>query len=443
MSLRKAFLVLSVTISIQIFSQEQWSFEKCIDYALANNLKIKQSDLDTKSDEAYLLQARGARLPSIGAGGTQQFAWGRDLNKFTNTFSSSSKTTNVNLNANMNLFNGFQLMNTVEQSKLNLHGSLQMLEKAKNDITISIASAYLQILLSRELVKIAAKQLELSSFQVVRIQKLVEAGKVAEGDLYEAKAQVSQDELQLINYQNNLTLARVTLLQILELTDLQKFDIEEPKTEIVVGLEKPDSIDVIYNDALTFLPELKGASYYVESAKKGLSISRSGYIPSLSLYSGYYTGYTDQRIRPDGSDYPFSNQFKDNASLGLGLSLRVPIFNQFQVKSRVNIAKINVSKSQITLEQTKKQIYKDIQQVYVNTLASEKRYYATQRTVESTGLAFKYAQQKYDNGIMNSYDYNIAKTKVAKAEADLQQAKFEYLFNTKILDFYRGKAIKL
>lgn len=466
------FIILSGHISLPAFSQESWSLEKCIDYALENNIQIKQQELNTRYSEITLLQSKAILLPTLNGSANHNYSFGRSVDPYTNEFSSANvQSNNFSLNSSVMLFNGFQNMNTIKRNQFDLMASLEDMEKAKNDISLSIASAYLQILFSLELLDIANNQLEITKLQVERTKKLVEAGSLAHGSLLEIQSQEAAEELQVVNAQNQQDISYLTLTQLLDLDSVDGFDIVHPELSEINTETFPYTVSQVYGEAIMKLPQISSAEYRLQSSEKGLSIARGFISPRLTLGASYGTGYSNARklytlsddisyqtigqtelsqenvLAPmfiyDESPWAFGDQLKDNASTSLYFSLSVPILNGFQTRTSISNAKINLLNSEYSLQLAKNQLYKDIQQAYADALAALKRYSASEKAVSSREESFRYTQQKFDVGLVNSVDYNLAKNNLIKAKSDLLQAKYEFIFKSKILDFYRGQPIKL
>ncbi len=467
--MQKIILTFFLMISLNVFAQEKWSLEKCINYALENNIQIKQQELNTKISEVKLNQKKATILPSLNAGANQNFTFGRSVDPFTNQFSTSNtKSNNFSLQSSLTLFNGFQNINNLKKAKLDLKASLENLQKLKNDISLNIASAYLNILFNNEILKTAKQQAEITKLQVERTKKLVNAGNLSQDNLLTIESQLASEELQIVKAENQYKMSILTLQQFLDLDTLKDFKIVIP--ENIKITENNDTPDEIYQTAIKNLPQIRAAEYNLQSSQQSLQISKGMLSPRLVLNGSYGTGYSDQRQIPTGPpiissyisgyteslenvysykmnyDYttkPFNDQIKDNANFSLSFSLSIPIFNGFQTKSNIDNSKINVLNNQYNLKLAKNQLYKDIQQQYFDVKAAIKKYYAAKKAVDANKLSFNLKQEKFNVGLINSVDYNIAKNNLFKAKSDFLQAKYEYLFKSKILDFYKGKNIKL
>ena len=465
--MRSLIIVIILLTTQQIFSQS-WDLEKCITYALDHNIQVKQQELNTQISENTNKQTKMGLLPNLNANLNRSYSFGRSVDPFTNEFNqTNAQNDNYGINSSVTLFNGFQKINTIKQTKLDMLASLQDLEKIKNDISLNVASSFLTILFNQELLKIAQDQAAVTQKQVERTRILVQAGSLAKGDLLQLESQYASEELNIVTSQNQLDLSILTLTQLLELDSVNNFEITKPNTESFTYTKLPVIEEVINNSQN--LPQIKSAEYRLSSAEKSLSIKKGMRSPSLSLSMGYNTGYSDQRqiidqttmttyqsgytenmvpvysIQPINTyiTKPFADQFSDNRSTSIGLQLSIPIFNNWQVNTSVSNARISVLNSRYSLELEKNNLEKQIKQQYTEAIAANKKYTATKKALESNKESFKYIQEKFDVGLVNSVDFNLQKNKLIKAESDLLQAKYDYIFKLKILDFYMGKPLTL
>lgn len=440
-----SILVLSV-ITSTVNSQETWTLERCIEYAQANNIQVKQQELNVKVNEANLLQSKMEALPTLNINGNHSYSFGLVTNYLTNTKESlNTQASSFSISTGMPIFNGFQLSNTRKQNQFDLKASIADVETVKNNIALTIASLYLQILYQQELVEIAKRQLELSKMQLTRTSVLVSAGSLPEGNLYEVEALVASDELQLVNSQNQLNLSYLNLTQLLELKSPEGFQIAKPVIPVVDSVrlmnENPAQI---FTTAEGIMPQIQSARYKQQSSELGLKIAKGGLQPRLSLGANYNSG-AQYRIQ-DNNDFtgdPFFTQIRDNASKSIGLSLSVPIFNGLSARSRVSTARIGLMNAQLALESERNALYKDIQQAYADAIAAEKKLQASLKSKAASEESFRYTQNKFNVGLVTALDFTSAKNKLTQAETDLLQAKYELIFKTKILEFYKGLPLKL
>jgi len=450
-----------------LFAQPLWNLETCILYAKEHNVQIKLQEINYLYNKNTLSQSRANVLPSVNGSANQNLNYGRQVDPYTNEFIESNvKTNNFALNAQWTLFNGLQNYHTIEQNKLTLYSSLMDLEKMKNDISLQVATFYLQILYSDENLESAIRQKQTTDLQLERIKKQVEAGKLAKGDLYQIEAQLANDELQIINAKNNLQLAYLNLSQLLEISSPDSIRVQKPNLTIQDNEILIANMHEIYQTALQ-LPQIKSASAKVQSSQQQLSVAKGRRSPQLTLAASYGTGYSDARQRYDiqmgdphvigqvgsdpnmlvyaptinylGSNYPFFDQLKDNASTYFSIRLSVPIFNNRQIQTSVNNAKLNIKNNEYQLELAEKGLYKEIQQAYNDASSSLARYQGTQKSLLAQQESFKYVEQRYNNGMLTNTEYFVSKNQLSLTESQLIQAKYEYVFKKNILNFYAGK----
>jgi outer membrane protein len=445
-SLIAAVILLVVTTSAQ--AQESWSLQKCIDYALKNNIQIKQQVLNSEYYSNQLGQAKNNRLPNLNAGLQNNMSFGRTVGADNTYLDINSNSTSGSLSSNIMLWSGFTLKNSVKMADMNLRATLEDMQKAKDDMMLNIAASYLEILFADELVTVAAELQKITQLQIDRTGKLVDAGSLAKGSLLEIEAQFAREELNVVNAQNRLQLAYLGLYQLLELPSTESFKIEKPiLPEIGANMSLMNTMDVFKN-AVQIRPAVKGAEFKLESARTQLLIAKGNLMPSLSFGANYYNFYNNKYKYPDppygtGGKIVFGDQLKSNERYGFGFTLNIPIFNRYQAQTGVSNSQIQVEDTELQLQSTKNLLRKDIEQAYTNAIAAFKRYVANQKAVISSKEAFRYTEEKFNVGMINSVEYNQSKNNLSTAQSDLLQAKYEYIFRTKILDFYNGKAIEL
>ena len=421
-----------------IQAQEAWSLQKCIEYAIEHNLSIKQQEASRNQSEVELNTAQWSRLPNLNGNVGQSFNFGRALQADNTYGNRNTANTNFSLGTNIPLFTGLQIPNSIALAKLNLKAATEDLKKAKEDISIQVASYYLQALFNEELSKVAQNQVKLSQEQLDRKVAFFKNGKASEAEVYEAKSRLAQDEMSAVQADNNYRLALLDLSQLLELPSPEGFTIAEPPTvEMNVQLSLPDEV---YSQAMTNKPSIKAAQYRLEGAEKSIRIAQSGYYPQLSFGAGLSTNYYNMSGIETAS---FSSQWHQNFNKYLQFSLSIPLFNRFATRNRVKSARIQKNALQWRLEESKKTLYKEIQQAYYNALAAEAKYRSSQSASEASEASFKLMSEKYANGKATATEYNEVRTLWMKALSDQIQARYDYLFRSKILDFYKGEPLKL
>ncbi|MDR1810666.1 MAG: TolC family protein [Prevotella sp.] len=435
------FCLLFVGISAQ--SQKEWTLRQCIDHAVENNISIKQQALNVENAEIDLSTSKNSRLPSLGAGLSQSFSFGRSSMGNNVIESVNSSNTSFSISSSMPLFTGFRIPNETRKNELNLQAAIETLKKAKDDIALQVASAYLETLFKKELLKVYQEQAELSRIQVERTKTLVEAGKAPESQLFDIEAQLAKDELNITNAANDLSMSLLNLSQALNIRDAASFDVAEPVLGDVIekNLSSILPVEQIYQASIAIKPQVKEQEYLLESSKKNLKIAESGHWPTLDLSMGYSTSF--QHVFNIGNNQPFSTQIRDRGSEYIGLSLNIPIFNRFETRNRVRAARLNIQNYELSLDNAKLTLYKEIQQAYQSAVSAQARYNSTEKACASAAEAFKYAEERYNVGKSTVFEYTEARTKLLSSKSEQVQAKYDFLFRAKILDFYRGIEINI
>ncbi|WFE86970.1 TolC family protein [Parabacteroides chongii] len=425
---------------------KQWSLEECIRYAIENNIDLKQKELERQNQEVTLHTSKYSWLPNLNASINENFGFGRSESKDGLIVDRNSANTSASIQLSMPIFDGFKIPNDIAARKLDLKASIETLNKAKEDLSINVASYYLQVLYNKEMLKIAELQVALSSEQVTKTEALYNAGKVPESQLYDMKAQLAKDEVTLTESRNNVKLALLDLTQALELErDGENFDVLEPETGDAVEQYMSSIIppDQVYDYAVGVKPQVKEQEYLLESQKKMLKVAQAGYYPKLNFSAGYSNGYYHNFGDGDYNNAPFSDQLKNNGQKSIGFSLSIPIFNRFQVRNSVRSARIAIHNRELLMENSKKILYKEIQQAYYNATAAQEKYVSSDKSVDASKIAFSYAEDRYGAGKSTVFEYSEAKTKYAQSLAEQTQAKYNFIFRAKILDFYHGTPITL
>ncbi|MCX6228660.1 MAG: TolC family protein [Bacteroidia bacterium] len=426
-----------------IQAQQVWSLEKCINYALDNNIKIKQGAIATEYQKNQLQQTKFSRLPSLNGQTSQNMNFGRSLT-YENTYKDiNSSETNFGLGVSLPVFQGFQISNNISKLELDLQASVEDLSKAKSDISVNIASTFLEILFAKDLVLVSSNQLDITRLQIKQINEKVEAGSLAKGNLLDIEAQAAGEELNLVNAKNQLQLAKLKLAQLLELSLKESFDIETPSFPEISAQASIVAANEVYNAALLTRPEIKGADLRFQSSKFQLKMAQGLQYPTVNLYANVYDTYNNKYTDRDGKSIAFSDQLKNNQRKGVGLQMNIPIFNKFQTKYQIDNARLQVLNTGLELEGAKKLLRSDVETAQTNAIAALNRFTSNQKAVSAMREAFRYSSEKFAVGLVNTIEYNTAKTKLSKSESDLLQAKYEFIFRTKILDFYRGLPLVL
>lgn len=469
----KRFILFFTALFTGLFSYAQlpqkWSLAQCVEYALSNNLTIKQTGLNLALSEENVLQSRLSLLPSLNASASQNYNFGRSVDPLTYEFVNQRiENTNFGLNSSITVFGGFQRLNGISQSNYQLLADKSNLEKVKNDISLAVITAYLQVLYNQDLVSISKAQVDVSKLQVNRAEKNFEVGNLTKGDLMEIKAQLAREELNLTNAQNQLDLSKLSLIQLLDLDPANAFEVERP-VEIQLPLEDEYSSQQVYSTAVNTLPDIKLADYTFKAARKGLAVARGGLSPRITLNGGINSGSSSGRTslvsntfdgyRPFGvtqtsgdtvlipsfvqhfEKTPFRDQLDQNRNSYISFNLTIPLFNGWQTRSQVKRAKINMQTAELNSQITRNNLNKTITQAVADHQAGQKKYLSAKNSYESLKEAFTYNEKKFEAGLLNSADFNISKNNMARAEAEFLQAKYDLVFRSKILDFYLGKPL--
>lgn len=425
-----------------LLAQNNWSLEECINYAHANNLTVKRTQLQAEIAKNDYFQSKMNALPDVNAGMSRSYAFGRQVNQFTNEFQQNNTINdNYGVEANLNIFNGLQNYNAIKQNEFAVLASLQNVERQKVQIAFDIAADYLNILFAEELLEINKSQREVTQMQVDRTGKLVEAGSLAKGDLLEIEAQLASEDLNVTNAQNNLNLAYLNLTQLLDLDSTGGFAVFIPDSvepDLITPLVPATQV---YAEALEYLPHVKRAEYELKSYEYNLARQKGRRSPQIYARGGWGTGFSS--YFRDSLDISYGDQLDGNSNTTVNLGISIPIFNKWQVNNAISNARIGVVDAELNLELVKQELYKNIQQAHNDALSARAKYESAIQAVTSYSESFNYTEQKFNVGIVNSVEYNVAKNNYIRAESEMLQAKYEYLFAVKILDFYRGIPLSL
>ena len=436
-SRRALLFVLSTLCFCPAGAQKLWTLRECCDYAVSHNISIRQQENQCRQQDIQLNNAKSMRLPDVSASVGQNFSFGRGLtasNTYSNTNTSS---TSFSLGASIPLFTGFQIPNQIKMNQLNLEAATADLEKAKNDIRMQVAQVYVQILYNREIAEVAHRQIAIDSMQVARLQGLVDNGKASGAQLSQQQATLAGSQLTATQADNTLALSVLTLTQLLELPTPDGFSVARPDTTSLNGdAVAAVSPDAVYAEALGLKPEILAQQLRLRSASHNIKMAQAGYYPTLSLSGGLGTNYyTTSGFTSDA----FGTQLKNNFSQYIGLNLSVPIFNRFQTRNSVRSARVEQENQQLLLDNTKKTLYKEIQQVCLNATAARAKHESSKVAAVSSADAFRLMQAKYENGKATMTEFNEAKNSYLRAVSDLVQARYELLYQQALLRFYRGQ----
>lgn len=416
-----------------------WTLADCISYAQQNNTQVQQRQLQVERSEIELSTARYSRLPDLNASIGGDASFGRALTS-DNTYRNNNQTSgSLNVSASMPLFQGMRINHQIKAGKLDLAAAVEDLERIREDVAINIMTLYLQVLYNKEMVGVAERQLELSTQQALRSRELAAAGKQPESAVYESEALAANDRMTLTQSRNDLQLALLDLSQALNRESAAGFDIVEPVLDSVAleTLHTLGNPDAVYAYAAENRPHIRAEKLRLESSEQAVDVARSALYPVLSLSGGYGTGVYS------ADDSKFWAQMRHNSREYVGLSLGIPIFNRRASRNNIRTAQIAVRSQQLAVTEAERALRKEIEQAWYNADAAYAKFRAAEAALASAEVAFGYEQAKAAAGRSTVFDFNDAKTRMERASAEAVQAKYEFVFRSKILDFYRGEPLRI
>ena len=428
-------LVLPITLR----SQEIWTLEKCIEYAWANNLSVKQQNIEVSRAENQLTQDKLDFIPSLNASLGHNLNWGRsvDLQNLEIIHNKLSQSTSASVNSSVYLLDGLSRIYGLKSSRKSLEISLQEVERLKDEISVSIVQSYLQILLSREILTAARESFRSMSEQRDRTALLVEAGSQPYSSLLELESQLASERVQVVTARNQVTTSTLALQQLLDLPYDKDFRIAVPDINLTIGTYTMDSPDDIYASAQS-MPVIQSARLALDKGDLDLKSARGQYWPKISLSASYGTFYSSSSFAPDGSTYPFFEQFRDNINPSVSIGLSIPIFNNWNVRTSVRNARLSRRSLEIDLRLKQQNLYKEIQTAVTEADTYYRQMEAAQANVASMEESFRYVEEKFNAGALNGTDYTVARTNLFKARSEYIQAKYQFVFQLKIIDYYKG-----
>ena len=455
----------------QTNNNQKLSLKQAVDVALSNNLQVRQSDLQMQSTAVNLSQAKTNIFPDLFSNlnhGTNQ---GRSIDPFTNSYINQTiNYASYNLSSSVVLFNGFQLKNLVKQNALTYEANKMDLQQTKDNVTLNVILAYLQILNNKEQLQQSRNQAAVTRQQVDRLNIMNESGAVPPGQLYDLKGQLGNDELAIVNNQNSLNTAKLTLAQLMNVPYEAGLDLENITAD-TLALEYGVDPKALYDVSVKELAIVKAAELRKMSAQKNVQVARGLYYPTVALAGSFNTNYSNAAVRDiitgtsevpsddyvnvGGSKVPvmtkrttfstekigYGDQFNNNYNTSVFLSVQVPIFNRFRAKNRVALAKIDFKNAEVQAQTIKTQLSQNIEQAYFNMTAGLDRYNTLKQQVKDFSESFRTAEVRFNAGAINQVDYLIAKNNVDRSNINLITAKYDYIFRTKILDYYQNKLV--
>lgn len=432
----KIIIVLFAIIPAAFSQEKSWTLQDCIDYATEHNITIKQSEYNKETAQVSYTQSKYSRLPSVSGSASQNIKNGQSVDPITSRFVNQTiNSTSVGVGAQVTLFNGNYINNTIKQNGLYVKQNELYISEAKNNILLSVTEAYLQALYYKEGIRVAEATVSSSREQVAQIQSKYKAGSVAGLDVADLQTQLSNDEYTLVTAQNSYRQQLITLKQLLELDPAQAFDIATPtlpqETMPVANLTE------VYNNAVATMPEIKSAELQTDIYKYDIKKAKAGYLPTLSLSAGLYSGYTNTQ------DYSFTSQLNNNFYQSAGLSLNIPIFSNYKNKASVEKAKINVELSKLSAQSEVKQLYLKVESAWQNAVSVQSEMKAAEALRNSSKQAYEMAQKKSELGSLSATDLLVSKNTYLSAEQKYLQTKFSNALYYQLLQFYQGNDIKL
>ncbi|SFN53540.1 outer membrane protein [Bizionia echini] len=435
----RTLTVIILGLSGGVFAQQKtWTLQECVDYALENNITVQKGSNTLLINEEDITAAKGSLLPSLGASARQGLSLGNQ-ELFPGQFvDRTANSTNIGINVNQTIFNGFRNTNLHKQAQLTLDRNQLELNRIKDDISLNVVNAYLNILFNKENLETAQAQLEFSTKQLEQVKALVDAGVQAQANTYDAEATVSSDEQNLTVAENNYNLAILSLSQLLQLP-YEGFNVEIIEVDSPSAALMYEDIGPILEYAYNNRYEIKVAEKNIEGAELNTEISKGGYLPNVSFSYGFGSNVFYTNLQDD--EATFMNQLNDNKAHSFSLNIGIPIFSQFQNKTAVAKAKIQKENSKLDLEQAKLDLESNIQRAFTDAQAALKAYEASKKSVAAQKLSFENAQERYTLGSMNTFDLEQSRIQLINAQSRLINAKYDFVFKTKVLDFYLGKPI--
>jgi outer membrane protein len=465
--MRKNFFIAFLVAGFAVNAQSEWNLQQCVDYALKHNIVLRQAEINNQITGNNSTQSKAAILPSLNAGAAHTYNFGRTIDRYTNTFANTQVLSqNFYITSNLVLWSGLSQWNNIKANEYAYLAGTENVKQTRNDISLNVATAYINTIYCSELLKIAQSQFDITKQQLEQTEKLANAGTLAKSAIYDAKAQLATEEVNVTTADNNYQIAMLTLKQFMNLDSLNNFAISKPDVDVQSESLLGNSVQNIYETALKNQPSIKSAQYNLLMSEKYLAAAKGRVSPTISLNGSIGTGYsglakdvvgynyvvdtlgyigttpfTYERQDPILKDTPFSDQFSNNVNKSIGVTLTIPLFNGLSTYTSVKNAKLNAINAKLGQNLAEQNLYKTIAQAYANARAALNKYASSKVAVEASELSFTTSQQKFTVGAINTFDFNQVKTRLANAQSNLLQAKYDYLFKLKILDFYQGKPL--
>ena len=435
--MKKILIILLCIVNYALCIAQGWTLDSCISYAQQQSYSVIRANMAVKNAEIAERSARLAMTPSVNAGIGENLSFGLVEGVNNVRENRTQSTTSFNASVSMPLFTGLRITNQIKRTGAELQAALAEVESAKESVELNVISYYLQALYYREMQKVQQQQLLLSEQLLARTQLLVAEGRQSESELYEVEAQVAQNRQQLTDAENSYRLALVDLCQLINYKEVEKFVSEMSDLSYSFDLSENSYIlptpDFVFTQALTRRPSIEAQRSKIASAEFAIKETKAEYYPQLTLNASWGTGYYHMF---NANNLAFGNQFLNNGSEVIGLSLNIPIYNRLQVRHAVKRQQIALDEARLTEQELTDRLYKDIQSAYYNAFAAKDKYEAAEKSREAGVKALEYVATKYELGRLSAYEYSEAQTRLYRTEAELTQAKYEYLLRIRILEFY-------
>lgn len=455
-----SFLILSSK------AQNAWSLQECINYAMAHNIGLQQAGLSNEIRKNTELQSKGGVMPSINAGANHAYNFGKTIDRFTNTFANTQVLSqNFFVGGQVVLWSGLNQYNNIKANTFDYLSGVEGLKQQQNDLSLTIANAYIGVIFNEELLKISQNQFEITREQMERTLKLVAAGSQARSVEFEIRSQLALEEANVTAADNNFQLSLLQLRQLMNLDSVSNFKVQRPDITVLKESLINSSVAGMYEKSLETQPGIKSAEYQIRSAESRLAAAKGLRSPTISFNASLgtgtsglakdilgvsVTGLQEAGVTSSGEivytpvtqlltqPKPFADQFSSNVNKSLAFQLNLPIYNGLQTHTAIKNAQINTLNAKLGQDLNRQTLYKNIAQAYANAKAALNNYTAQQSSVEANQLSFDYAKQKFDAGVISAFDYNLSKTKLYSAESNLLRSKYDYVFKLQVLDYYQG-----
>ncbi len=449
-------------------AQNNWDLQQCITYAQTHNLSLRQQGVNNEINKNNTTQSKAQLLPNLNAGVIHNYNFGQTIDRFTNTFANTQVLSqNFYISSSVLIWGGLSQVNTIRANEYTYLSGVENLKQMQNDLSLNVANAYIGVIFSEEILKVSQNQYSITAEQLDRTLKLVEVGSAAKSVEYDIRAQLANEAVNVTTADNNYQISLLTLRQLMNLDSVSSFNIVRPDINIQENQLLQNDVQGMYELGLKTQPSIKRGDYAILSAERIIAANRGRISPSLTFNASMGTGTSGLARDILGYNYsfvpsgfttagdtvyspnpvpitrktPLNEQFKNNVNQTIGFTLNIPLFNGLQTHTAVKNAKLNALNAKFSQDITKQNLYKNIAQAYANAKAALEKYHATNASVEAANASFGYAQQKFNAGVISSFDFNTAKNRLYAAESNFLQAKYDYVFKLKVLDYYQGKPL--